>query len=738
MTTRIAHVIDRPSDDSTHPRARAYLQAMRGMRGFLSVATLIFVAIGVVRGVVVAIVWHLPLIATLSLAAANIVIALVWLPVTILVLRISESTLPKWPRIAAFVALGVVSVVGETWASGILRWAGAPIPSFIHRLIGRSDTNVLFYVGILGAAFAARGRRRQIASELAASRVQAAVAGAQLHVLTLQLHPHFLFNALNLISQLANESVEAAQRAVANLRGLLVESLRHAVHREVPLADELSFLRAYLEIQQARFRDRLRVSITTSHDVARAAVPHLVLQPIVENAIVHGIAPRASAGSVDIAARRSNDRLILSVDDDGRGIAADVKDGVGLRNTRLRLEQLFGADHRLALSPRDPVGTHVTIDLPFREVPETGPSANDGPDAAADIDVPRARRAPNWLPVVAGWAALAMIWTEITALPAASRPVGFNYSATLIAYSINVGLWMLLTLFVVRVARRYDVGVRPTVRVLLVHAGVGIVTACAHTALWLATLYAIGSPVFREMFLTMAGWAIWDFAAYAAVVALATVVAFSARFRDSRLAIARASAQLASARVASLRLRLQPRVLLSSLDALARVIAVDAEASEATIARIGDLLRMLLTRADREFVTLGEELELLDAYLDVVRGPSVRANVRVDLPRSTDALDELVPAMLLPTLAAAFEGDAEIVRLDMHDNRLVVAVRSGTSAVDRSMLTECADRLRSLYGGSERTSIETDAAGRPIVELDLPRTNAHSPTESEIYDLASA
>ena len=714
---------------------------MRGMRGFFVVATLIFVAIGVVRGVVTVIVLQLPAIPAVELTAVNIVLALVWLPIVVVASQLADSQLTKAQRAMALIGLGIVSVLGETWASAILRLAGAQLPSFVRRLVGRSDTNALFYIAIVGACFAARGRRRQIASELAAARVQAAVAGAQLHVLTLQLHPHFLFNALNLISQLAYESVEAAQRAVANLRGLLVESMRHAMHREVPLAEELSFLGAYLEIQQGRFRDRLRVTITSSRDVARAAVPHLVLQPIVENAIVHGISPRASAGTVDIAARRSNDRLILSVDDDGRGIAADARDGVGLRNTRLRLAQLFGADHTLALAQRTPRGTHVTIDVPFREIRETNSDADEALEVvdatSGNAHLERQRRVPGWLSVVAGWAAVAMIWTEITALPNRNRPVAFNYSATLIAYSINVGLWVVLTLFVVRIARRFDLGDRPTAGIVLTHAGAGVVTATVHTGTWLGILYAIGSPVFLEMLRSTLGWALWDFAAYAAVVALSTVVGFSTRFRDSRVEIVRANAQLASARVASLRLRLQPRVLLSSLDALAHIIALDAEASEATIARIGDLLRMLLARVDREFVTLAEEFELLDAYLDVVRAPNSGAHAPVDLPHLHGAVEVLVPGMLFSSLAAAFQGEIEIMQLQVSNERLSVAVRSRTSTADRAALTECVDRLRNLYGGAERASIETDTSGRVVVELELPRMDIHSVSPSQVYDLAS-
>jgi hypothetical protein len=714
---------------------------MRGIRGFLTTATAIFVVIGVTRSVVVTIVSQLPVAVLPKLMALHIVLALVWVPVTILALRLAESRLSKHWRTIALIGLGLASILVEAWVTGILRFAGAQLGSFIRRLVGRSDTDALFYVAIVGACFAVRGRRRQIASELAAARMHAAVAGAQLHVLTLQLHPHFLFNALNLISQLAYESVDAAQRAVANLRGLLVESLRHAVHREVSLADELSFLRAYLEIQQARFRDRLRVTITSSREVARAAVPHLVLQPIVENAIVHGISSRAAAGSVDISASRSNDRLILSVEDDGHGMAAGVPDGVGLRNTRLRLDHLFGVDHRLTFSPREPSGTRVMIDLPFREISDAGTETEDGepvPPSEFESSVAQPRRIPSWLPVVAGWAAVAMIWTEISALPDSASGAAFNYTATLTAYSINVGLWILLTPIVVLAARRYDIGLRPTGGNIVRHVVVCLLTVAAHIAAWLIALYAIDSPMFRGTLRSMFGWAIWDVAAYAAVVAISTVVAFSARFRDSRLTIARAHANLASARVASLRLRLQPRVLLSSLDALARVIALDAEASEATIARIGDLLRMLLSRADREFVSLGEELALLDAYLDVMSAPDARPSAPTDLPRLADAIGELVPAMLLPTLAAAFNGDLAVVGLHVRDDRLIIAVGSHTPPTDGVALGACLDRLHNLYDGAERTSVDTEASRRTIVELDLPRKDGRSLKAAEIYELASA
>ena len=279
MTTRIRHVIERAYGPPQAPPA-PYFQTMKESRGFLSWTAVMLVVLGTIQGTVVTVIWHLHARTAVLFIGAEILISLVWLPIAYTVMRIFEARLPRASRVGLVVVLGVASFFVEPIGVALLGRIGAPSPPYARRVLARLDTNVLFYLTLAGIAWAAAARRRHMASELAAARVQAALADAQLHVLTLQLHPHFLFNALNLISQLAYESVEAAQRTVANLRALLVESLRHAVHREVELHDELSFLDAYLEIQQARFRERLHVAISAPKELDDAAVPHLVLQPL--------------------------------------------------------------------------------------------------------------------------------------------------------------------------------------------------------------------------------------------------------------------------------------------------------------------------------------------------------------------------------------------------------------------------------------------------------------------------
>ena len=203
-------------------------------------------------------------------------------------------------------------------------------------------------------------------------QLEARLARAQLQSLRLQLNPHFLFNTLNTINALIDTDRRAAERVISGLSELLRMSLSTASEQEVTLARELDLLAHYIDIQQIRFQDRLTVRFAIDPDARFALVPNLVLQPLVENAIRHGIAPRAAPGHVVVTARRKGDRLDLRVVDDGVGESASVehRDGVGLGNTRARLLSLYGADHRFeAGTPPGASGFAVTIEIPYRTDP---------------------------------------------------------------------------------------------------------------------------------------------------------------------------------------------------------------------------------------------------------------------------------------------------------------------------------------------------------------------------------
>ncbi|MFY0533145.1 sensor histidine kinase [Nannocystis pusilla] len=212
--------------------------------------------------------------------------------------------------------------------------------------------------------YARRERRR--ATE--AAQLSAQLAEAQLAALKAQLHPHFLFNALGSISELVHLDPDGADRMLVKLSALLRRALDVASTQEVTLAEELSFLQPYLEIEQVRFADRLTVCWDIEPQARAALVPHLALQPLLENAIVHGIAPRAGGGTVGVAAWVVGERLVLAVRDDGVGSAGRVRAGVGvgLTNTRARLERLYGAAHRFTVSDVAGGGVEVMLELPLR------------------------------------------------------------------------------------------------------------------------------------------------------------------------------------------------------------------------------------------------------------------------------------------------------------------------------------------------------------------------------------
>ena len=202
-------------------------------------------------------------------------------------------------------------------------------------------------------------------------RLEIRLAQAQLESLKNQLQPHFLFNALNAITALIPTDARAAQRTVHGLSELLRLSLNSSAENEVRLDRELELLGHYLAIQRLRFQERLTVHLDIDPAVRRAFIPNLLLQPLVENAIRHGIGPRAAGGSITIQVGRRDDALRLRVADDGVGARLSPeqrlgREGVGLGNTRARLQHLYGDRHHLTLTTAPGAGFAVDIDVPYR------------------------------------------------------------------------------------------------------------------------------------------------------------------------------------------------------------------------------------------------------------------------------------------------------------------------------------------------------------------------------------
>lgn len=233
----------------------------------------------------------------------------------------------------------------------------------------RAGTATAIYVASSLVGYAKRMTQQYRERDLEAAQLRAQLAEARLSALRMQLNPHFLFNSLNAIAGLVREG---DNRKAVRMLAVLSDVLRHALStsdvQEVPLRQELRFTEEYLEIEHVRFPDRLDVQCRVAADVLDALVPSFILQPIVENALNHGIHQRSARGHLSFEATRVDDSLRLIVSDDGPGVRDDVPTrggGVGLNNTRARLRQLYGNRGRLSLLNAQPTGAMVVIELPY-------------------------------------------------------------------------------------------------------------------------------------------------------------------------------------------------------------------------------------------------------------------------------------------------------------------------------------------------------------------------------------
>ena len=224
---------------------------------------------------------------------------------------------------------------------------------------------LLFYFAILTAGFAREYFLRVRQQQAHAATLQAQLADARLDALRMQMNPHFLFNTLHAVSAMVERNPAGVRKMIARLSELLRHTTDTHASDEVPLRDELEFLSRYLEIMEIRFQDRLSVEKRIDPATLDALVPNLILQPIVENALQHGVSRTKGAGRITIASDVRGSQLVLLVHDNGPGLVPSAPPGVGLENTRARLSQLYGSAASLVLLSPPEGGTTAEITLPF-------------------------------------------------------------------------------------------------------------------------------------------------------------------------------------------------------------------------------------------------------------------------------------------------------------------------------------------------------------------------------------
>ncbi len=267
------------------------------------------------------------------------------------------------------VVIGTLHITGDfLHMPGRYKFSFSLVSRFVFNQL---DKEMLVYWIMILASHALDYYNRYRNGELRAAQLESRLSQAQLQALKMQLNPHFLFNTLNAVSELVYDAPATADRVVTQLSEMLRLSLKSGRSQEVSLKDELEFLERYIEIQQTLLQERLTVCFRIESETLDARVPNMILQPLVENAIRHGLAPRAAGGKIEIGAQRENGMLHLYVQDDGLGITETRRlergDGIGLSNTRARLRHLYAGRHRFELKQPSSGGVVVHLAFPFSE-----------------------------------------------------------------------------------------------------------------------------------------------------------------------------------------------------------------------------------------------------------------------------------------------------------------------------------------------------------------------------------
>jgi signal transduction histidine kinase len=315
----------------------------------------------------------------------EMVYSYLWCVLTPLVLWLIErwpvDTSRRWLRAIGHMAAGVAigAVVRGSWELLIGPWFRGK-PQYAWRSIlslsfSSSEYGILNYALIGMALYLWKYSRAYKEGLERTAQLESQLANARLQALKMQVHPHFLFNTLHAISGLVREDPDAAERMIARLGEFLRMTLERANTADVTLREELDFVKRYLEIEQVRFEDRLEVRYQVESQALNAKVPNLILQPLVENAIKHGISKISDAGVLEIDAARIDGHLRLRVSDTGPGIdpvrQKPMRVGVGIQTTKERLARLFPGQHGLALVNHPGGGFAVTIHIPLRLTEET-------------------------------------------------------------------------------------------------------------------------------------------------------------------------------------------------------------------------------------------------------------------------------------------------------------------------------------------------------------------------------
>ena len=528
-------------------------------------------------------------------------LALAWALITPMVAAAMHSDLMRQaqrPRllmlhIALLVAVGLVETT--TRRAIVITLGGSLALPWYGTLLYYADRTFASYLLIVVIARTLASHDLFVARQRHALALQAQITRARLASLEEQLHPHFLFNTLGAVTELTHEAPERAARMLGQLASVLTFTLERK-SAEVTLREEVAALEPYLEVQRTRFADWLAIDCDIDDQAADALLPPLILQPLVENSIRHGLSHRVVAGRILIRALQKDGMLVIQVRDNGVGLRAprlaDSR-GIGLSNMRERLASLYGNEAAVRLYDDEQGETIAEVTMPMRVVPEApADQAAYAADAAGNEGpvLPHFFHGRRALAVVAAWAAWGLLWTQQSIAYLAFRDrLGERGLLGIAVRDFGTSMiWAALTPVMLLCVRLVPLQ-RPWIAIrVTAHAFAAVAIAILHRAA--SSTLVHGTPV-QLGTADGIGAIIWGVLAYTIVVTLAHHNTIREWLRERELASERLRLGLAEAELGLATARSRPRELLDRLESIAQSVLIDPVGADSELARLGDRLR---------------------------------------------------------------------------------------------------------------------------------------------------
>ena len=560
----------------------------------------------------------------------DVTMALYWslatLPISLWHRRLRASGRGIGQMVVLHLPLLFLVVLGDTYSTRLsvyLFTGAAPLAPAIATITYFADFDTLSYLAVVLVTDALIAREAVRAHERREARLESLVARARLEYLEAQLQPHFLFNALGAVSELAYEAPQTALRVLRQL-ALIFRGALTARAGEVTLGEELVAIEPYLDIQRLRFPDWLRITYDVAGDTLDCLVPRFVLQPLVENAIRHGLTGRVAAGCIEISSRIADGRVVLRVADNGVGLRQVVTRpgyGIGLTNVRERLSTLYGAGEQLRLFDAPGGGAVAEVELPARRATEHAPRAAVLPDDALEraaeeplasevASTPsRSIRVARALAISVG---CGLLWTvQSYAYLTIRNRLGEYTLLTLARHDVTVALlWAAIAPLVMAVTKRFPL----TTMTWFPRAGAYLLGMAAVAVGHQALLGSIFTPKLPLWSAANANIFILNFLVLAVLVALGHRRQLTEWMRERALSAAALSTELEAARLRAARLQEIPPAVLKALDRVIEAVsarpAPSPRRTEQLLARLGDYLRVAIECSDEEGITAVREQSL--------------------------------------------------------------------------------------------------------------------------------